>query len=153
MAVSTAVTVGLSALGVVGVTGVAGLVIAATPIVISGITCAFVAWGAQKLIRKCLTKFNKKLQKKRLDKLAIKLGIDVDATDESIASSCRRAALHVHPDKGGSSELFIQLKNDYKNFLKLRVEQGHSNMNVKSWYEFISEAFVKVETKVAAFFK
>ena len=42
------------------------------------------------------------------------LGLPIDATEVEVIASFRRLASEKHPDKGGSSEEFIQLRQAYE---------------------------------------
>ena len=48
------------------------------------------------------------------------LGLDASATDSEIRKAYRTRAMQLHPDKGGSKELFQQLKEAYEKVLDVR---------------------------------
>ena len=58
------------------------------------------------------------------------LGLSADATDAEVKKAYRQLAMHLHPDKGGSKEMFQALNEAYENILEQRVRANLGEVRV-----------------------
>lgn len=76
----------------------------------------------------------------QVDEIAKKFGLSSAATDEDIKQAFRKAAFASHPDQGGTSEAFRQVKSDF-----LTLSKGNTGKKV-SWTENVT---IKVDNNDA----
>lgn len=99
--------IALTAVGMTAAAATAGMII------IPAVCCSLAVFGTTKL-------FSYFVQKIKYKSLCHELGLDTNATDEELRTSFRKAALKVHPDKGGNINDFNKLVDDYKKLSEFR---------------------------------
>ena len=71
------------------------------------------------------------------------LGLTVTATDAEVRKAYRRLAMHAHPDKGGTKELFQSLNEAYEQIMQQRTD--HKSHAVEE-NELLTESLLSTQT-------